>query len=57
LEIPKEDIEEQKPSSVSLMPPGLFKDLSLQDIADLFAFLETSKANAEPGSATAAKGN
>ncbi|MBY0588109.1 HEAT repeat domain-containing protein [bacterium] len=49
LEIPKGDVEEQKPSNVSLMPPGLFKDLSLQDIADLFAFLETSKSNTEPG--------
>lgn len=48
LEIPKDNIDEQKPSSVSLMPPGLFKDLTLEDIADLFAYLETSKANAEP---------
>lgn len=56
LEIPKSDVEEQKPSNVSLMPPGLFKDLSLQDIADLFAFLETSKSNTEPGQATAAAG-
>lgn len=59
-EIKKEDIDEQKPSTVSLMPPGLFKDLSLQDIADLFAYLETSKSNAEPGAtaaATAASGS
>ncbi len=55
-EIKKEDIEEQKPSTVSLMPPALFKDLSLQDIADLFAFLETSKSNAEPGATAAAGG-
>jgi putative heme-binding domain-containing protein len=50
MEIAKDDIEEQKPSSVSLMPPGLIKDLTLEDISDLFAYLETSKSNTEPGS-------
>lgn len=48
LEIPKNKIEEQARAKVSVMPEGLLKDLSLQDIADLFAFLETSKNNPEP---------
>jgi putative membrane-bound dehydrogenase-like protein len=55
-EIAKEDVEEQKPSAVSLMPPALLNDLSLEEIADLFAYLETSKTNPEPASATAAGG-
>nr|AUN37405.1 hypothetical protein [uncultured bacterium] len=49
LEIAKDDIEEQTTAKISVMPEGLLKDLSLPDIADLFAFLETSKFNAEPG--------
>jgi putative membrane-bound dehydrogenase-like protein len=46
LEIPKSRIEEQNPSRVSVMPAGLLDMLSLDEIADLFAFLETSKFNA-----------
>jgi putative heme-binding domain-containing protein len=48
LEIPKKEIEEKVVAKVSVMPEGLLKGLSLADIADLFAFLETSKNNAEP---------
>ena len=55
LEIKKDDIDEQKPSNVSLMPPGLFKDLTLEEIADLFAYLETSKSNTEPAPSSTAK--
>lgn len=55
-EITKEDVEEQKPSAISLMPPALLNDLSLEEIADLFAYLETSKTNPEPAAATAAGG-
>lgn len=46
--IPKEEIEELVPAKVSVMPEGLLKDLTLEEIADLFAFLETSKQNEEP---------
>jgi putative heme-binding domain-containing protein len=35
------DIEEIKPLRASLMPEGLLKDLTLQEAADLLAFLET----------------
>lgn len=47
--IPKDDIEELVPAKVSVMPEGLLKELSLEEIADLFAFIETSKQNEEPG--------
>jgi putative heme-binding domain-containing protein len=57
LEIAPEKIEEKAKSRVSVMPEALFKDLSLEEIADLFAFLETSKNNPEPaGAAPAAAG-
>jgi putative heme-binding domain-containing protein len=46
LEIPKARIEEQNPSKISVMPAGLLDALSVGEIADLFAFLETSKFNA-----------
>ncbi|HEV3300296.1 MAG TPA: hypothetical protein VG055_11670 [Planctomycetaceae bacterium] len=46
LEIAKSRIEEQNPSKISVMPAGLLDQLSLGEIADLFAFLETSKLNA-----------
>jgi putative membrane-bound dehydrogenase-like protein len=46
LEIAKSRIEEQNPSKISVMPAGLLDQLSLAEIADLFAFLETSKLNA-----------
>jgi len=55
LEIPPEKVEEKVKAKVSVMPEGLFKDLTLEQIADLFAFLETSKSNPEPA-ATAAAG-
>jgi putative membrane-bound dehydrogenase-like protein len=48
LEVPKKKIEEMTTSKTSVMPEGLLKDLSLEEIADLFAFLETSKSNPEP---------
>lgn len=48
LEIAPEKIEEKVKAKVSVMPEGLFKELSLEEIADLFAFLETSKNNVEP---------
>jgi putative membrane-bound dehydrogenase-like protein len=51
LEIPADKIDEKAKAKVSVMPEGLFKDLSLQQIADLFAFLETSKNNPDPAGA------
>jgi putative membrane-bound dehydrogenase-like protein len=55
LEIPPGKVEEKVKAKVSVMPEGLFKDLSLEQISDLFAFLETSKNNVDPA-ATAAAG-
>jgi putative membrane-bound dehydrogenase-like protein len=46
LEIPKSRIEEETASKISVMPAGLLDPLSLQEVADLLAFLETSKFNA-----------
>jgi putative heme-binding domain-containing protein len=48
LEIKKADIDTMRPARTSVMPEDLFKDLSLQEIADLFAFMETSKNNEAP---------
>ncbi|MEK6249998.1 MAG: c-type cytochrome, partial [Planctomycetales bacterium] len=39
LEVAADDIEEIIPSNQSSMPPGLLNSLTLQEIADLFAFL------------------
>lgn len=43
--IPRSSIDEQAPSKTSVMPVGALKELTLKEIADLFAFLETSKFN------------
>ncbi len=40
--IAKEDVEEQLPSPVSAMPEGLLNSLSLDEVADLMAFLKSS---------------
>ncbi|HEY3965711.1 MAG TPA: HEAT repeat domain-containing protein [Planctomycetaceae bacterium] len=55
LEIAPDKIEDKVKAKVSVMPEGLFKDLSLEQIADLFAFLETSKNNPDPAPPAAAK--
>ena len=55
LEIPRDEIEEMLPSKVSVMPAGLLNELSLEQIADLFAFLETSKFNEPAATAAAAQ--
>ena len=44
LEIAPDKIDEKVKAKISVMPEGLFKDLSLDQIADLFAFLESGKA-------------
>lgn len=41
--IAKDDIEELRPSTVSVMPSGLDQQLSIQDLADLVAFLKAAK--------------
>ncbi len=38
--LPKEDIDEVHPSRVSIMPAGLDKQLTIQELADLIAFLK-----------------
>ncbi len=53
--IPRSSIEEMAPSKVSVMPVGVLKELSLQDIADLFAFLETSRFNEDVAGKPATK--
>jgi hypothetical protein len=37
--IAQEDVDESTPSRVSAMPEGLLNALTLEDIADLFAYL------------------
>ena len=39
----KADIDETRPSTVSIMPTGLDKQLSQQDLLDLVAFLKNAK--------------
>jgi putative heme-binding domain-containing protein len=41
--IAKDEIEEMRPSTVSVMPSGLDQQLSPQDLADLLAFLKNAK--------------
>jgi putative heme-binding domain-containing protein len=41
--IPRSDVEEVRPSTVSVMPAGLDKQLSEQELADLVAFLRNAK--------------
>lgn len=41
--IPKSSIEERETAKVSMMPEGLLKEMTDQDIVDLFAYLQTQK--------------
>ena len=41
--LPREDIEEIKPSTVSMMPEGQLERLTPQEIRDLFAYLAASR--------------
>ncbi len=43
--IRKSDVDEMAPNSKSAMPEGLFNTLSLEEIADLFAYLYASPAS------------
>lgn len=54
VEIPVGEVEGKQPTTTSVMPDGLLDPLSLEEIADLFALLETSKFN-EPAPAAGAQ--
>ncbi len=41
IQIPRNEIVSIEPASVSLMPPGLLNSLSIQEISDLMAYLES----------------
>jgi putative heme-binding domain-containing protein len=41
--IAHDDVEEIQPSTVSIMPTGLDKQLTMQELADLVAFLKNAK--------------
>ena len=43
IRLPRGDVEEMLPGKVSVMPAGLDKQLSLQDLADLVEFLKNCK--------------
>jgi putative membrane-bound dehydrogenase-like protein len=43
LRLRREDVEEMEPSTVSIMPGGLDGQLSVQELADLVAFLKNAK--------------
>jgi len=44
--IPRRDIVEMQPGTVSLMPPGLVDQLTRQELADLLAFLKATRSGA-----------
>ena len=46
LRIPRRDVVEMQPGTVSLMPPGLIDQLSRQELADLLAFLKATRSGA-----------
>jgi hypothetical protein len=39
--VPRSEIVTVEPETVSLMPPGLLKQLNMQEISDLVAYLES----------------
>jgi putative heme-binding domain-containing protein len=43
IHVPRDDIEEMRPSRTSIMPAGLDKQLSPQELADLVAFLHNAQ--------------
>ncbi len=55
IEVAQEDIEEMGPSDISAMPAGLLNALTLEQVADLFAFFEAAPGESlasRPGEAT-----
>ena len=58
IDIPKGDILDRRPSSVSIMPEGLLDMMSLRDLVDLLTFPERGADGiAEPVVAGAAAGD
>ncbi|QDU37984.1 Cytochrome c [Maioricimonas rarisocia] len=61
--IPREEIEEYRVSNVSMMPEGIEKQLTPQELADLFAYLaldgppDDPKAKLLPGAPAPARGD
>jgi putative heme-binding domain-containing protein len=58
VELAHEDIDDVRPSPMSAMPTGLLNTLSLEQVADLFAYLGTSgdaAVAARPQAATTAQ--
>ena len=41
--VPRAEVDEMQPSTVSVMPAGLDQQLSRQELADLIAFLKACK--------------
>jgi putative membrane-bound dehydrogenase-like protein len=48
IRIPRRDIVEMQPGTVSLMPPGLADQLTRQELADLLEFLKATRRGAAP---------
>jgi len=46
IRIPRRDIVEMQPGTVSLMPPVLIDQLTRQELADLLAFLKATRSGA-----------
>ena len=46
IRIPRRDIVDMQPGTVSLMPPGLIDQLTRQELADLLAFLKATRSGA-----------
>jgi hypothetical protein len=53
IRIARDDVEEVTPSKVSLMPEGLEKTMTRQELSDLLEFLYSQK---EPAPAAGARG-
>jgi len=46
MRVPRRDVVEMQPGTVSLMPPGLVDQLTRQELADLLAFLKATRSGA-----------
>ena len=45
--IPRQDIDEISPGTVSIMPSGFAEQLTQQELADLLAFLKATRSGAQ----------
>ncbi|HZO84970.1 MAG TPA: hypothetical protein VFC26_07145, partial [Verrucomicrobiae bacterium] len=43
IRIPRSDVAEMRPGTVSVMPQGLDQQITKQELADLIAFLKATK--------------